>query len=80
MEYIKDVASAIAFNRGCDARLAGIPLIFNPYKGEASWQSRGWIEGWNHVDKAWGLDNRSAKPLPEIATSSGTSFGELSYR
>lgn len=45
----------VAFNEGCDARLAGLPRGHNPYRG---WSEGGlhlaWNNGWDDVEKYWG--------------------------
>jgi ribosome modulation factor len=44
-----------AFNLGCQARLAGLPLSANPYGDLADIHPRrAWAEGWRHVDHYWG--------------------------
>ena len=54
-----------AFNRGCDARLAGLPMTLNPYfRGGMLWQA--WRRGYDHVSQFWGSCNRHARPLPAL--------------
>lgn len=45
-----DEERTIAFNQGCDARLAGLPLSMNPYRGSAR---TNWRLGWLDVDRHW---------------------------
>jgi hypothetical protein len=63
----KNAASAVAFNAGSDARLAGLPLTLNPYY----WQSHmaaAWREGWHDVNGNWGHDAGDAvRPLPRVS-------------
>ena len=48
------IAYAVAFSKGCDARLAGKPLHANPYRRivhESAWL--GWRRGWLHCSRSW---------------------------
>jgi ribosome modulation factor len=47
--------TALAFNRGSDARLAGLPLSMCDYSGSTE-QSEvlAWKDGWRNVDSYWG--------------------------
>jgi len=57
----------IGFNEGCDARLMGEPLSWNPYppNSTAAW---GWRMGWKDVDENWGRNAKwgTFKELPKI--------------
>ena len=56
------------FGEGCDARLAAIPLIDNPYE-IFDLQFRWWESGWQDVEFHWGkhVKNRwSFRPKPYI--------------
>ncbi len=73
MQFDTDLIDGIdegtrAFNIGCDARIAGIPLKDNPYhsRGQESLHNK-WRIGWMDVAVNWGKwDRRRAAPLPEI--------------
>jgi len=64
-----------AFNIGCDARLAGKPLMSCP-DFESKSLEQNWRRGWRQVQREWGsipirrkLEGRPYwhfKPLPEI--------------
>lgn len=56
---------ARAFNRGSDARLAGVPLNQNPYPSDTP-DRTAWLRGWIDADMFWGIEVRNAKPLPPI--------------
>ena len=66
---MSDGTEAVAFNAGCDARIAGLPESANPYydgrlplPGAAAWRS-----GWRHVNLFWGADCRQpCWRLPEV--------------
>lgn len=54
-----------AFNRGCDARLAGQGLSSDPY--DRTDLSNCWRHGWIHADATWGRDARwPHMPLPPV--------------
>jgi hypothetical protein len=59
-----------AFNRGSDARLAGIPLVENPYLGVAGGMGlecfRLWRHGWLHCSRCFGIDVTPRPPLPPV--------------
>lgn len=59
----------VAFNTGCDARLAGFGARACPYVGWACEAQRlAWHAGWRHVDLSWGVDARwHVRPLPRVA-------------
>ena len=57
------------FNRGSDARIAGLPESRNPYREETPYYYE-WQEGWRHCDKEWGRDREDAPSLPEIKEAS----------
>lgn len=60
------IASAIAFNKGSDARLRGEPVTACPYSWDES-QSTAWRAGFLSVDKHWGIDARwPVKPLVPV--------------
>ena len=59
----------VAFNRGCDARLAGEPLTSNPYRSGQKIERQAWINGWYDVHWLYGekaRDRWPIKPLPEV--------------
>jgi ribosome modulation factor len=60
------VRRALAFNRGSDARLAGLPPSACPYGlGEQGYLL--WVQGWRDVDRFWGEDARWPCPgLPPV--------------
>lgn len=63
---MQDKYDGWAFNRGCDARIAGKPMAANPF-GEGDQFTFGWNHGWLDVDRNWGSDSRHpVRPLPEI--------------
>lgn len=62
---MNEPGQALAFGRGCDARIAGYSLRHNPYPPESD-LSYCWRHGWNHVSLFWGVDDRKAEPLAEI--------------
>jgi ribosome modulation factor len=54
-----------AFNRGCDARLAGRPISSDPY--ESPELSEYWRLGWMNVAMACGREARwPITPLPPV--------------
>lgn len=54
-----------AFNSGCDARLAGLPLEACPYRSGVSRAE--WARGWRDVNDHWGeLAKWPVKPLPTM--------------
>jgi hypothetical protein len=61
-----EVSESVAFNAGCDARLAGLPLTANPYHGDKG--GGAWSNGWLHVQKRWGeaVTRRTVPPLPPV--------------
>lgn len=58
-----------AFNQGCDARLAAIPLSCCPYS-PSSPQGINWRRGWLDVHISWGKEAKRkgyhVKPLPRL--------------
>lgn len=59
--------SARAFNRGSDARLAGQPLLTNPYHDTDILMRRTWDEGWRFTDRNWGRDAHwPVRRLPDV--------------
>jgi ribosome modulation factor len=46
---------ARAFGKGCDARLAGLPLAACPYP-EQDYLATAWRAGWLDVDRFWAAD------------------------
>lgn len=56
----------IAFNAGCDARLAGVPPYENPYpKCHRGYKT--WLAGWYDVDVYWGMHARwPVRRLPDV--------------
>jgi hypothetical protein len=68
----------VAFNRGCQARIDGIPKSANPYpigdRGTGWW----WLQGWRDVDQYWGFSAGSdwrVRPLPEVKRIRGGTRG-----
>ncbi len=66
-----DSTFAPAFNRGCDARLAGQPLSANPFNTNGTSEERNfaqyWRKGWHDVDDHWGeLSNSPFEMLAEV--------------
>ena len=62
-----------AFNLGCDARIAGVPLGHNPFSRaieDLNFQ-RCWTEGWYHVSVFWGIDNKD-RPILHLPRVEGT--------
>ena len=58
---------AKAFNIGSDARIAGLPLSYNPYIVNTVLYKE-WIRGWRDVHRYWGIFALvPVKLLPEIA-------------
>lgn len=58
---------AHAFNLGCDARLAGLPLTANDYSSSQQDAYQSWERGWRDVDQYWGKWTRGAAvPLPKV--------------
>jgi ribosome modulation factor len=58
-----------AFNKGSDARLAGVPYSMCPYIGMYKKELRfQWQRGWMHLHANWGLDakGRTIKELPPM--------------
>ena len=54
-----------AFNRGCDARLAGQPVTACPY--DIPQYRHLWKQGWWHVQRHWGRDAKwPVRRLPRI--------------
>lgn len=49
-----------AFNMGCDARLAGLPITANPHNVKIL--STYWRMGWEDVDVFWGKKVRGRWP------------------
>ncbi len=43
-----------AFNAGSDARIAGVPLVANPY--ENATEREFWSRGWRQVASQWAID------------------------
>lgn len=67
----EDDAQRQAFNRGCDARLAGLPPTANPFRqGEEEVRLfKRWEDGWWDVHRFWGakVGGRWAyTPLPKV--------------
>lgn len=60
----------LAFNLGCDARIAGLPLGHNPYCGGTD-LARCWRAGWFDVDAHWGEARTGAARLPQVLGSCG---------
>ena len=57
---------ARAFNRGCDARLAGEPLSANPYE-KLGHEHDSWAYGWRDVHHSWGrMSRRPFRKLPPV--------------
>ena len=64
----------VAFNQGCDARLAGTPLGANPYCSSAGHPEQSaylaWRRGWHDVHGSWGARLKPGDPrfvpLPPI--------------
>jgi hypothetical protein len=63
-----DLQAGIPFNRGSDARLAGVPLKANPYLGASAVD---WRRGWMHVDKEWGADARKHRQVVRLPVVEG---------
>ena len=61
---------ADAFNRGCDARLQGLPMSANPYPRVHKMACQFWRQGWWHVDWYWGAAAKwPVKELPLVLES-----------
>lgn len=59
------LSNQVAFNDGCDYRLAGVPIKDNPYAD--SDHSAAWLSGWRHTNSNWGKDARwPIRPLPLV--------------
>lgn len=62
------VRRARAFGRGCDARLAGLPLSACPHPGQ-EFLALAWRRGWLDVDRAWATEalwpHLDLPPVPE---------------
>lgn len=56
----------IAFNQGCDTRLAGRPDTDNPYSDEELLRS--WNAGWHDVHRNWGRWLKVKPKLVEVPT------------
>ena len=57
---------AVAFNLGCDARLAGEARTANQFAEDDLQQQ--WRSGWDHVNKYWGADAKwPVTKLPRAA-------------
>jgi hypothetical protein len=67
---MESVDSALAFNQGSDARLAGLPRIENPYLHDSNgW--RYWRMGWQDVDRHWCESvHATYTPLPPVEDES----------
>ena len=60
---------AVAFNAGCDARLAGWSAEENPYNpSRDTYCHRSWRSGWHDVNDYWGkwLRGVAVPPLPQV--------------
>ena len=48
------IPDSIAFNKGCDARLAGVPYKDCPYVGASEGNARlAWQRGWRDMSRSW---------------------------
>lgn len=56
----------LAFNRGCDARLGGLPMAANPYLRRNKRLRDVWFEGWRSVDTEWGTAVRWPRVAPRL--------------
>lgn len=55
-----------AFNEGCNARLAGIGIKDNPYRGDRQLRDA-WAAGWRDTQYNWGKWAKwPVKPLPPL--------------
>lgn len=60
-------AYAEGFNRGSDARIAGIPPSGNPFGTLDASRYGGWRAGWLDCDLYWGSSAKTrVRPLPLI--------------
>lgn len=56
-----------AFNQGCDARFAGLPLDANPYSTErAHAEYSFWRYGWYDIEEHWAKWVRERWPVREL--------------
>ena len=55
-----------AFNRGCDARIAGFAITANPYTTGDMGLMRAWKSGWRDAHRSWGAEYLDADALPEV--------------
>lgn len=66
---IETLAGRLAFNLGCDARLAGKPMSACPYTASTC-EYLQWRRGWADVDKSYGVWARKrgwqVRPLPPV--------------
>ncbi len=55
-----DTQEALAFNRGADARIRGVPFMYNPYRGgDAEKRYRtAWAWGWTDCHATYGREVR----------------------
>jgi ribosome modulation factor len=56
-EDSQEANGQLAFNQGCDARLAGLLPGMCPYSAASS-NGRAWLAGWKHVAEHWGENAR----------------------
>ncbi len=65
-KYDNGVWTDMAFNLGCDARIAGEPRSTVPFSWARKPEREAWYRGWNHVNREWGKHRCPDDPAPEL--------------